>query len=199
VTMVDTFDTPTLVLPAARLESTTMGYQAITNIGNAALVFPVPAFSTNAMASSPFSLNPDSTCPIIGIHGVESTLDAGDSCVYNVSFTPNYNEGFDGQLEVEFNNLNEPEGADGNLVFLHGVTSNWDPTRTTMRVSPNPVQVGLGVTMTVTVVDTNSALTIPEGAVTVTDTVGSQVTAHYDGGDDGFLASTAQASLVVQQ
>jgi hypothetical protein len=98
-----------------------------------------------------------------------------------------------------------------------------------MRVSPNPVQVGLGVTMTVTVVDTNSALTIPEGAVTVTDTVGSQVTtlnhgaavtlssgkatltmvpgvagthtitAHYDGGDDGFLASTAQASLVVQQ
>jgi len=97
-----------------------------------------------------------------------------------------------------------------------------------MRVSPNTVQVGLGVTITVTVVNTSNASIVPQGVVTVTDTVGSQVTTlnggaavtlsdgkatltmapsvagthiitAYFGGGNGFLATTGQASLTVQQ
>jgi hypothetical protein len=88
VTMVDIVDISTLVLPPAKVGSTTTGFQTLTNIGNAGLVFIVPPYATNPITGSPFALLPDSTCPIIGISGVESTLDPGASCVYNVRFTP---------------------------------------------------------------------------------------------------------------
>ena len=45
----------------------------------------------------------------------------------------------------------------------------------TMRVSPNPVKLGLGVTMTATVSDTFSAATIVRSGVTFTDTVAGQM------------------------
>jgi hypothetical protein len=229
VTMVDFVDIPKLVLPPAKLQATTTGFQALTNIGNAGLEFIVPPYGTNPLTSSPFTLNADSTCPIIGISGVESTLNPGDSCVYNVSFTPNYNEYFFGQIELRFNSLNEPEEQDGNLIFLYGAYTSWDSTRTTLRASPNPVQTGLGVTITVTVADTDNAATIPLGTVTVTDAVNGQVTtlnggapvtlsngkatftmvagvagthtitATFNGGNNGFLATTGQTSLTVQQ
>jgi streptogramin lyase len=228
VTMVDFVDGQSLVFPPAKLGSTTTGSQALANIGNAGLVFIVPPYGFNPLTSPPFALNSDSTCPIIGISGAESTLDSGDSCVYNISFTPVYNDNSGGFLELRFNTLNEPDEQDGNLVFLDGAVTSWDSTRTTMRVSPNPVQVGLGVTITVTVLDTNNGSTIPQGVVTVTDKVGSQVTtlnggatvtlsngkatltmapsvagthtitAYFEGGN-GFLATTGQASLTVQR
>jgi sugar lactone lactonase YvrE len=227
VTMLDVFDVPTVIVPSAKVGTTTTSYQRIENIGNAPLVFPVPAFSTNARIGSPFALNPASTCPIIGISGVESTLDPGGACVYNVSFTPTIDEAFEGLLEYQSNSLNAVPGQDGFLVFFKGAASSWDGTRTTMRVSPNPVKAGLGVTITVTVVDTDNALSFPQGAVTLTDTAGGQltplnggaavalsngkailstvsgapgahtITASYGAGN-GFRGSTGQASLTVQ-
>jgi len=229
VTMIDLFPVASLVLPTTKPGSTSAGSQTMTNIGNAALVFPVPASSTNASAGFPFSLNADSTCPIIGISGVESTLGPGDSCVYAVDFTPPYRASFYQLLDMEINSLNAPVGSDGWFVNLYGTASTSDTTRTTMRVSPNPVQVGLGVTITVTVVDTDNASTIPQGGISLTDTVGGQViplnggadvalsggqatvtmvpsiagthtiTAHYNGVNDSFIGSTGQASLTVEQ
>jgi hypothetical protein len=57
---------------------------------------------------------------------------------------------------------------------LSGTGTASDTTRTTIRVSPNPVKAGLGVTMIVTVSDTFSPATIPQGGVTFTDSVGAQ-------------------------
>jgi streptogramin lyase len=227
-TMVDFVDAQSLVFPPAKLRSTTDGSQTLSNIGNAGLVFIVPSYGVNPLTGPPFALNPDTTCPIIEISGVEGTLDPGDSCVYNISFTPAYNDNSGGFLEISFNTLNEPDEQDGNLIFLDGAVTSWDSTRTTMRISPNPVQVDLGVTITVTVVNTTNASIVPQGVVTVTDTVGSQVTTlnggaavtlsngkatltmvpsvagthtitAYFGGGNGFLATTGQASLPVQQ
>jgi streptogramin lyase len=227
VTMLDVFDVPTVIVPSAKVGTTTTSAQRIENIGNAPLVFPVPAFSTNARIGAPFALNPDSTCPIIGISGVESALDPGEACVYNVSFTPTIDEAFEGLLEYQSNSLNSVPGQDGFLVFFKGAASSWDATRTTMRVSPNPVKAGLSVTVTVTVVDTDNASAFPLGSVTLIDTVGGQVTplnggaavalsngkailsmvsgaagahtitASYEAGN-GFRGSTGQASLTVQ-
>jgi hypothetical protein len=97
-----------------------------------------------------------------------------------------------------------------------------------MRVSPNPVAVGLGVAITATVLDTTTATTVPTGSVTFADSVGGMlvslnggapvplsdgramltmipdvagthtITAHYEGVDASFAGSTAQASLMVQ-
>jgi hypothetical protein len=122
------------------------------------------------------------------------------------------------------NNLNAAAEQD---IALSGASTTSDATRTTLRVSPSPVGVGLGVTMIVTVADTSNAATFPQGGVTLTDTVGSQVvslnggapvalsngkatltmnpsvagvhtiTAHYGGVDASFLGSTGQASLTV--
>jgi streptogramin lyase len=229
VTMIDLFPVPSLVLPITKPGATSTGSQTMTNIGNAALVFPVPADGTNASVGLPFSLDADSTCPIIGISGVESTLDPGDSCVYAIDFTPPYRASFYQFVDVEMNSLNGPVGSDGWSINLYGTASTSDTTRTTMRVSPNPVQVGLGVTITVTVVDTDNASTIPQGGISLTDTVGGQViplnggadvalssgqatvtmvpsiagthtvTAHYNGVNDSFIGSTGQASLTVEQ
>jgi hypothetical protein len=107
-----------------------------------------------------------------------------------------------------------------------GVTS--DTTRPTMRLSPDPAKVGLGVTMVVTVTDTSASSTVPTGEVTVTDTVGGTTTtlnrgapipliggkatlttvptvagthtifARYHGADNRFLGSTFETTLTVQ-
>jgi hypothetical protein len=117
----------------------------------------------------------------------------------------------------------------GQDVQLNGTTSTSDSTRTTIRVNPNSVTVGLGVTTIVTVTDTSNSATVVQGGVSFTDSVGGLVlslnggaavplsdgkavltmtpsvagahtiTAHYDGVDNSFLGSTAEASLSVQQ
>jgi hypothetical protein len=160
---------------------------------------------------------------------VAASLDAGDSCVYAVSFTPEYRGNNPGFLVLTDNNLNAVVTGSGQDIELHGTTSTWDTTRTTMRVNPNTVTVGLGVTITVTVTDTSTSATLVQGGVNFTDGVGGQVlslnggvavplsggkavlamvpsvagahtiTAHYGGVANSFLGSTAEASLTVQQ
>jgi hypothetical protein len=226
VVMIDDFDPPSLTLPTTKPGVTSASSQTLVNLGNEPLVFRVPDFNTNASVGAPFSFSPGSTCPIIGLTGVASSLDVGASCVYNIGFTPPDRERFLGFVEFFVNNLNSPPGADGWGITLWGSVSSSDTTRTSLRVSPNPVKAGLRVTITVTVADTDNAAAIIQGDVTVTDTVGNQVTtltgngilsggkatfmmtaavagthtisAHYFGRDGSFLASTGQASLTVQ-
>jgi DNA-binding beta-propeller fold protein YncE len=224
VTKVNLFPVASLYMPTTKPGSSSTGSQALTNVGNAALVFRVPAY-----VGSPFSFNADSTCPTAGNSELESTLDPGQSCVYEIVFIPPYRASFYQVAEMEMNSLNASIGSDGWIFNVYGTASTSDTTRTTMRASPNPVQVGLGVTITVTVVDTDNAATIPQGEIGLTDTVGGQViplnggaavtlnngkatltmvpsvagahiiTAHYGGVNNSFIASTGTASLTVQQ
>jgi streptogramin lyase len=234
VNMIDTSDAPMITFATTKPGLTSVDsprYQTIANAGNAPLVFRVPATGTNPATiagGGAFALDGEFTCPVIGVSGVPTTLDAGSSCVWGVSFTPTSRAPYLGYLYWTDNNLNAIVTGSGQEITLQGTSATADASRTTLRVSPNPVKAGLGVTVIVTVVDTFDPATIPTGAVTVTDTIGSQVvtlnggaavtlsngkatltmipsvagahtiTAHYGGVNNSFLSSTGQASLTVQ-
>ena len=226
--MIDVADAPALVLATTKPGTTSVQEQTIANIGNDTLVFPPPASGTNAsVRGAAFALGMTSTCPMIGASGAYTNLDAGSSCDYGILFTPPSRGPFSGLLSLIDNNLNAAgQGTEQDLT-LSGASTDSDATRTTMRVSPNPVMVNLGVTITVTVTDTVTPATTAQGMVTVTDNVGSgpvvvlgevtlssgkavltmvpsvagnhTITAHYGGVDASFLGSTSQTILSVQQ
>jgi streptogramin lyase len=234
VTMIDISDAPVISFATTKPGLTSVDspkYQTIANGGNAPLVFRVPASGTNPAViagGGAFALDGASTCPVIGVSDVPATLDVGSSCVWGVGFTPGSRAPYLGYLYWTDNNLNAVVSGSGQEITLQGTGATADTSRTTMRVSPNPVKAGLGVTMIVTVVDTFDSAMIPTGSVTVTDTVGSQVaplnggaavtlsngkatltmipsvagvhtiTAHYAGVNNSFLSSTGQVSLTVQ-
>jgi hypothetical protein len=111
------------------------------------------------------------------------------------------------------------------IELRQGITS--DATRVSLRVTPDQIKKGLGVTLTATVADTSIASIVPTGGdVTFTDTLlGKEVvlnggepvplsggkavlqilpatgehtiTAHYSGVNAAFTGSTAQAPLAV--
>ena len=149
------------------------------------------------------------------------SLDGGSSCYYGVSFLPEARGSFAGNLVLTFS----PDYLQQQEIPLSGTSTTLDATRTTMRVSPNPVKLGLGVTVIVTVTDTVNPSTLAQGAVTLTDSVSGPlnggaavmlsngkatvtmipsiagahtITAHYGGVDDSFLGSTGQVTLTVQ-
>jgi streptogramin lyase len=234
VNMIDISDAPVITFATTKPGLTSVDsprYQTFANAGNAPLVFRVPATGTNPAILSgggAFALDGESTCPMIGVSGVTATLDAGSSCVWGVSFMPAYRASFLGYLYWTDNNLNAVVTGSGQEITLQGTSATADASRTTLRVGPNPVKAGLGVTVIVTVVDTFDNATIPTGTVTLTDTIGSQVvtlnggapvtlsngkatltmipgvagahtiTAHYGGVNNSFLSSTGQVSLTVQ-
>jgi streptogramin lyase len=234
VNMIDMSDAPVITFATTKPGLTNVDsprYQTIANAGNAPLVFRVPATGTNPAilaGGGAFALDGASTCPVIGVSGVPAALDAGSSCVWGVGFMPADRASFLGYLYWTDNNLNAVVTGSGQEITLQGTSATADASRTTLRVGPNPVKAGLGVTVIVTVVDSFDTPTIPTGAVTVTDTIDSQVvtlnggapvtlingkatltmtpsvagahtiTAHYGGVNNSFLSSTGQASLTVQ-
>ena len=232
--MIDVADAPAITFAITKPQTTSTDsprHVTVANIGNAPLVFPVPASGTDAYTTggAAFPLDGESTCPVVGVSGVAASLDAGSSCVYGVSFMPEYRGTYLAELVLTDNNLNAVGEGSGQDVQLNGTTSTSDATRTTIRVNPNTVKVGLGVTIIVTVTDTSTSATVVQGGVSFTDSVGAQVlslnggaavplsdgkamltmvasvagahtiTAHYGGVNNSFLGSTAEASLTVQQ
>jgi sugar lactone lactonase YvrE len=229
LTMIDLQDPPSLSFVTTKVGTTSADspkYVTVANSGNAPLSFPVPASGTNAYVPQGFTLSGDTTCPVVGVSGPAGSLGADDSCVYGISFTPEVRQAFSTGLLLTDDSPNAvTPGIAQQLIGLIGNSTTSDATRTTVRVGPNPVTVGLGVTMIVTVTDTTSPATVAQGQFTVTDSVGGKVSvineltlssgkgvltmvpsvagthtisAYYGGVDDSFLASTGTASLTVQ-
>ncbi|MGC2398285.1 MAG: Ig-like domain repeat protein [Acidobacteriaceae bacterium] len=180
--MIDVADAPVITFAITKPQTTSTDsprYVTVANIGNAPLSFPALASGTNAyiIGVPAFALDGESTCPVVGAAGVAASLDAGSSCVYGVSFMPEYRGTYLGYVVLSDNNLNAVESGPGSGqdVQLNGPTATSDATRTTMRVNPNSVAVGLGVTITVTVTDTSTSATVVQGGVSFTDSVGGQV------------------------
>ena len=231
VAMIDVADPPSLSFAKTKVGSTSPDSpQTVTasNIGNAALILPVPGSGANPSIATSFTLSGETTCPEVGSSGTAGTVDVGNSCVYAIDFIPAARGSISGSLVLTDTNLNAASPAYAmQSIALSGTGMTSDATRTTTRVSPNPVTVGLGVTITVTVKDTTTSVTVPNGGVTFTDSVGGTtvslnravavpltdgtaklnvipsvagahtITAHYDGVNDRFAASTGQASLTV--
>jgi sugar lactone lactonase YvrE len=229
LTMIDLQDSPPLSFATTKVGSTSADspkYVTVANSGNAPLDFPAPASGTNAYVPLGFTLNGDTTCPVVGVAGPAGILGADDSCVYGISFTPEVRQSFYTGILLTDNSPNAvTPGIAQQLIGLIANSTTSDVTRTALRAGPNPATVGLGVTMTVTVTDTNAPATVVEGNVTLTDSVGGKVSvigevalsggkavltmvpsvagahtvsAYYGGVNDSFLGSTGQASLTVQ-
>jgi hypothetical protein len=228
--MIDVADAPSLVFATAKPGTTSVVDQTVTNIGNDTLYLPWPfsATSPTLSGSAAFAFSTASTCQISSVSGVE-VLDPGGSCVYGITFTPSARGSYSGVLTLMDNNLyaaTTPQTEQD--IALSGASTSSDVTRTSVRVSPNPVGSGSSTTVTVTVADTSNPAIVPQGGVTFTDIDGAltfglnngepvpltngkatlnivltgsdinTITAHYGGVDASFLSSTGQASLTVQ-
>jgi streptogramin lyase len=154
VNMIDATDPPTLSFARTTVGLTSPDspqYVTVWNDGNAALAFPVPVSGTNPGITTGFTLDGESTCPLaVGSREVGS-LAAGSSCVYGIGFVPEARGSFSGALLLTDTNLNAAgSGYAQQRIALSGMSTTSDATRTTMRLAPNPVEAGLGVTIVVT-------------------------------------------------
>jgi hypothetical protein len=183
--MIDVADPPPLSFASTTVGSTsTDSPQSVTvsNIGNAALQFPVPGSGTNPSISTSFNLAGATTCPVVGPSGPAGKVDAGTSCVFAINFAPVASGPISGSLLLTDNNLNAaaPNYAKQSIALRSGITS--DETRTTLRVAPNPVTDSHWVTLTATVIDTTFLGTVPQvGSIVFTDTFGGKAGALNGG------------------
>jgi sugar lactone lactonase YvrE len=230
--LIDVADPPSLSFVPTEVGSASLDSPqtvTVSNIGNLALGFPVPASRTNPNVATSFPLDGATTCPVVSVSVTPGSLAAGGSCVYAIDFIPVSRGSISGSLAITDTNLNVTgPGYARQTIALGGTGLTSDATRTTLRVTPNPVAAGLGITITATVADTTTAATVPNGSVAFTDSVAGTVvslnggaevalsngkavlnvilsvagthtiTAHYSGIDDRFSSSTGEGSLIVQ-
>jgi sugar lactone lactonase YvrE len=230
LTKIDVADPPGLSFATTRVGTTSAAQTVtVTSIGNTSLYISPLKSGTNPSLSPGFKLSSETTCPTTGYDPVKNPgvlLLANDSCIYAIDFAPQTHGNYKGALVIADDNLVNLAAQQSVSLSGLGVTS--DTTRTTMRISPNPVKVGLGVTMIATVTDTTNAASVPTGGVTVTDTVGNvstslnggapvplsggkavltmipsiagmhTITAHYNGINYSFADSTIEADLSLQ-
>jgi sugar lactone lactonase YvrE len=227
---IDVTDPPALSFATTRAGSVSADQTVtVANVGNSGLFISPLRSGAQPSLSTGFGLSSETTCPNAGDDPVTNPsllLLANESCIYAIDFAPQMHANYKGALVITDDNLGINLAQQSISLSGPGVTS--DTTRTTMRISPNPVKVGLGVTMSVTVTDTTNAASVPIGGVTVTDTVGNvitslnggvpvplsggkavltmtpsvsgthTITAHYNGVDAGFAGSTIETDLSVQ-
>jgi sugar lactone lactonase YvrE len=231
LTRIDVADPPSLSFVKTRvgfISPDSPRTVTVSNIGNAALFLPVPGSGANPSIAASFTLAGGTTCPEVGASGTAGAVDAGSSCIYAIDFIPAARGSISGSLVLTDTNLNAASpGYAMQSIALSGTGMTSDATRTTVHVSPNPVTVGLAVTITASVKDTTTPANVPNGAVTFTDSVGGTtvslnggvavpltggsaklntiprvagahtITAHYDGVIVCYATSTGQASLTV--
>jgi sugar lactone lactonase YvrE len=179
LSMIDVAD-PRAVLNFAKTpvgDTSTDSPQLVTlaNIGNAALTLPVLSSGPNPSITPGFTLGAATTCPVLGSAGTDGSEAAGSACVYAIDFIPVAPGSVRGALVLTDTSLNRyyPNFATQRIELREGITS--DATRTSLRVTPDQIKKGLGVTMTTTVTDTSMSSIVPQGGgVTFTDTVGGK-------------------------
>jgi sugar lactone lactonase YvrE len=166
--MIDVADPPALSFAKTAVGSTsTDSPQLVTvsNIGNAALAFPVPGSGANPGITPSFTLGGATTCPEVSSSDPAGSVNPASSCVYAIDFIPATSGPVSGSLVLTDTNLNAvgPGYVTQRIALRSGTTS--DTTRTTLRIAPDPVKEKKGVTFIVTVTDTTTLSTVPQGGV----------------------------------
>jgi sugar lactone lactonase YvrE len=178
VSMIDVADPPLLHFtktPVGNTSADSPQLVTLANIGNAALTVPVLSSGPNPSITAGFTLGTATTCPVLGSTGADGSEAAGSACVYAINFIPVASGPVRGALVLADTSLNQyyPNFALQRIELRQGITS--DATRTTLRVTPDQIKKGLGVTMTATVTDTSVLSVVPEGGgVTFSDRLGGK-------------------------
>ncbi len=219
---VDVADPPIINFTRTPVGSTSSdGPQLVTlvNLGNATLSIPALSSGDNPSITPGFSLGSSSTCPVLGLTGADGGVPPTSTCAYEINYTPVAAGAIRGAMVIT------DTIAAQRIELRQGITS--DATRVSLRVTPNQIKKGLGVTLTATVADTSVLTTVPTGGtITFTDTFLGKVTvlnggvpvplsegkatlqilpaagehtitAHYSGVNALFAGSTAEATLAV--
>ncbi len=142
VVLADFADPPSLSFASTPVGSTSADSPqtvTLTNVGNADLIFPIPASGNNPSITSNFTLdeNAPSACPVTGSgFGTEGVLAAGSSCEFPISFAPTTVGSLSGSLVLTDNNLNASAPAySTQTVALNGTGT---PPVPAVMVSPTP-------------------------------------------------------------
>ena len=112
ISKIDFVDPPSLVFAPTSVGSfSTDSPQnvGLANIGNAAMIFPIPSTGNNPSIAANFTLNSsgDAVCPMVGSGSSQpGTLAAGASCKLPISFAPTATGAISGSLVLTDNNLN---------------------------------------------------------------------------------------------
>ncbi|HVW79023.1 MAG TPA: Ig-like domain repeat protein [Alloacidobacterium sp.] len=147
---VDRVTPPSLSFPSTAAGAVSAAQSvALTNLGNANLVFPAPPTGTNPSLAANFVANGTNSCP---------TLSAGASCSLNISFAPASIGAMSGTLVFTDNDGNASNPYATQTVQLNG-TAAQGTTSLTLVSSINPSQYGDAVTLTAALSTSGSAIT----------------------------------------
>jgi sugar lactone lactonase YvrE len=191
----DFADAPSLSFAATDVGSTSSDSPqtvTVSNVGNAALSFPVPGSGSNPDIAANFALGSSTTCPEVGSSGAAGALAVDGSCLYAINFVPTANGVLTGSLAVTDTNLNAagPSYATQSIP-LSGAGIVPDVTQTAVSALPSPVTVGQSATLTAGVSDTTTPGTVPTGSVSFTDTLGTTVVSLNNGAAVPLVSGTA--------
>ncbi len=141
VTMIDFTDPPALSFATTKVGLTSTDsprYVTVANTGNALLVIQ-PVGSAISLG---FAVDGASSCLRVFGSGPVYGLEAGSSCVYDISFVPQVSGLYLGELVLWDNDLTTGLGFryEGQHIALSGTGLPGDTTGTALQLSPNPEQ-----------------------------------------------------------
>jgi len=161
-------DPPSLTfLPTDVGSTSTDSPQSVTmiNNGNVDLVYTMPATGTNPSITAGFTVDGSSTCPRVNgpqpNGSITTTLAAGVSCTYAISFTPIAGGPDSGKLIITDNDLSLPGSTQ--IVPLNGI--GIAPPLLSLTADPNPAAFGTTVTLTVTATAAPPTTGTPTGTI----------------------------------
>jgi DNA-binding beta-propeller fold protein YncE len=206
VVKLDFADAPSLSFASTVVGSTSSDSpQAVTltNIGNAALMFPVPAVGLNPSLTAGFTIDNSSTCPQLTSSSSAATLAPGTSCSNLISFVPSAVGPISGSLATTDNNLNAAApGYATQSIALSGTGTATTPTiifavpNHTYGDAPFTVSATSNSTGAFTYTVVSGPATISGSTVTLTG-VGTVLLQASEAADVNYAAATNNATLTV--
>jgi sugar lactone lactonase YvrE len=175
----------------------------LTNIGNAALTFPVPATGLDPSIAAGFTIGDSSTCPQLTSNPSAATLPPGSSCTNLISFTPNAVGSISGSLVTTDNHLNAaaPNYATQSIALSGTGTAG---TPTISFTVPNHTYGDAPFTVNATSTSTGAfAYAVVSGPATVAGSTvtltgaGTVVLQASEAVDANYIASTKNATFHV--
>lgn len=180
----------------------------ISNEGNVALTFPIPATGNNASISSGFTLGNGSCPELTSSASNPFMLAAGTTCTYLVSYSPTTHGANSGSLMVTDNNLNAalPAGTTQSLVLNGGIAQSAQTISFSLPASPvtygvSPITLTASATsgLTVTFSMLSGPGTINGSTLSITGAGTIVIAADQAGNANYAPAAEVQQSVVVNQ
>ena len=138
----------------------------VTNTGNAALDFAVPASGTNPSITAGYFLGSSGTCPQINANGSASVLRAGASCTEVINFRPVVASPTNtGNLTLTDDNLNV--AMSNQSVSLSGISTGNSVVVTPTLTLTVPTTSAAGATIGGTTLFASSSTSSPTGNITI--------------------------------